>query len=498
MTTTLGKEEAWRSIPGDYYDWQKTLLPESPYVHDYSQTLTMKLCMAVPDGRGGSAVRCTFEQALKYVREIDALTRGIPKIIYLVGWQYNGHDDRYPAWDEVNVHLKRPQHSTARDSYLWLAEEARKYNTTISVHVNMTDAYENSPHWDIYSEKDLISRNEDGSLLQIGAYNDLPAYQIFYKNEWESGVIVERIDRLIKLLELDKAGTVHLDAYFPRANIFRGVSQEEESSYMRRTIRYFRQRGIDVTSENFAHNRNDPFIGLQPWCWWFDQCEEENFLKRPAKLLSGAAIRDYSQPGIPDRPDLEFLFGAGVHGEDVFWDFDRGAAREDWHAPFLERFCTRMLQYQYLNALDRLRMEGEGDERVVHYSMDHAVRLADRSVRREGMALREGDDLVFPALWSDRPELIGFSKTGYEKRRWALPPEWGEIAAVDIYRITAEGLVEEHLVHPTADGQLELSLPPGVAVSIFPCVRASDFGAKPDTGADSTEAVRGASTNLLF
>jgi len=467
MTTTLEKEEAWRLVPGDYYDWQKTLLPESPYVHDYSQTLTMKLGMAVPDGKGGSRVLCTFARALDYVREVDALTRGIPKIVYLVGWQYNGHDDRYPAWDEVNVHLKRPQDSTARDSYLWLAEEAKRWNTTISVHVNMTDAYENSPHWNMYLEKDLISRNEDGSLLQIGNYNDMPAYQIFYTNEWESGVIVERIDRLVNLLELEKAGTVHLDAYFPRANVFRGVAQEEESSYMRRTIRYFRQRGIDVTSENFAHNRNDPFIGLQPWCWWFDQCEEENFLARPAKLLSGAAIRDYSHPGIPDRPDLEFLFGAGVHGEDVFWDFDRGVVRADWHSLFLERFCTRMLHASYLNALDRLRMKGEGDERVVSYSGGHDVCLADHSVRRDGVPLREGDDLLFPASWAERSELIAYSKEGYKGKVWTLPPDWSAVAAVDIYRITAEGLTELRKGQQVGGGRLDLSLEPGMAVSIF-------------------------------
>ncbi len=462
------RNDNWRSISGDYYDWKATMQPESPYNFDYSRTLTMKLGMAMPDGQGGSRVLCTFERALDFIREIDLLTREIPKIIYLVGWQYNGHDDRYPAWDEVNVHLKRPQDRTARDSYLWLVEEAQKYHTTISVHVNMTDAYPNSPHWDMYLEKDLISRKGDGSLLQVGTYNDLPAYQIFYKNEWESGVIVERIETLISLLELDRAGTVHLDAYFPRANAFHDITKEEESSYMRRTIRYFRGRGIDVTSENFAHLRNDPFIGLQPWCWWFDQCEEQHFLERPASLLSGAAIRDYSQPGIPVRHDLEFLFGAGVHGEDVFWDFEQDAPREDWHPMFIEQFCTRMLQYQYLNSLDRIRMDNEGDNRVVQYSESHSVHLADRSVRRDGKPLREGDHVLFPALWQKRPELIAFSKTGYSQKVWSLPPDWNGVKAVDIYRITSDGLTEVRLGHPTDGGQLELSLPSGAAFSIVP------------------------------
>jgi len=35
---------------------------------------------------------------LDRIRVIDALTRGIPKIMYLVGWQFQGHDSKYPSW----------------------------------------------------------------------------------------------------------------------------------------------------------------------------------------------------------------------------------------------------------------------------------------------------------------------------------------------------------------------------------------------------------------
>jgi hypothetical protein len=34
----------------------------------------------------------TFEGALKVIRKTDNLTRGIPKILYLLGWQKGGHD----------------------------------------------------------------------------------------------------------------------------------------------------------------------------------------------------------------------------------------------------------------------------------------------------------------------------------------------------------------------------------------------------------------------
>ena len=42
------------------------------------------------------------------------------KIIYLVGWQYNGHNDKYPAFFEVNRALKWLQDKDAMESLLWL------------------------------------------------------------------------------------------------------------------------------------------------------------------------------------------------------------------------------------------------------------------------------------------------------------------------------------------------------------------------------------------
>ena len=59
---------------------------------------------------------------------MDKRTVGIPKIVYLVGWQYNGHDSKYPAWFEVNERLKRPEDKTALESLKWLMKEA----TTVS------------------------------------------------------------------------------------------------------------------------------------------------------------------------------------------------------------------------------------------------------------------------------------------------------------------------------------------------------------------------------
>lgn len=101
---------------------------------------------AIPDyPHNTSEVLISFENALKIIRSVDNITQGIKKIVYLVGWQGLGHDDLYPDMTAVNDHLKRDCDPDGKTSLLWLIEEAKKYNTVVSFHGNLADAYEQSP-----------------------------------------------------------------------------------------------------------------------------------------------------------------------------------------------------------------------------------------------------------------------------------------------------------------------------------------------------------------
>ena len=130
------------------------------YNHEYHQALVYKIFLACKTSK-----ECvTFEQALELIRNVHILTRGLKQIVFLVGWQFDGHDSKYPSWAQVNQRLGRAQDKDARESLLWLMEQARSYNATVSLHINMCDAYENSPLWDEYKRNDLFIRSQDGSL----------------------------------------------------------------------------------------------------------------------------------------------------------------------------------------------------------------------------------------------------------------------------------------------------------------------------------------------
>ncbi len=82
-----------------------------PFHREYHQTLTMKLYMGQKKHADDISYHPlhTFESALDLIQKVDAVTLGIPKILYLVGWQLNGHDWYYPDWSPGLYPRTRPR-----------------------------------------------------------------------------------------------------------------------------------------------------------------------------------------------------------------------------------------------------------------------------------------------------------------------------------------------------------------------------------------------------
>lgn len=77
-----------RDCSGAWYDWTKTLQPETPWRHDYNKTLVTKIFLCSRTGAGDvDQVFLKFGDVPEVLRKLDNLTLGIPKIAYLVGWQ---------------------------------------------------------------------------------------------------------------------------------------------------------------------------------------------------------------------------------------------------------------------------------------------------------------------------------------------------------------------------------------------------------------------------
>jgi len=449
----------------------------SPFYRDYHQALVLKLFLGMegepverlandPTFRKGHEVFCTFEEALEVIRKTDNLTRGIPKIIYLVGWQKGGHDHGYPAWSEVNPRLKRPHDATALASLRWLIREGRKHNTTVSLHLNMVDAYRHSPLWDEYVAHDCFAKDESGNLLVAGIQvkgDDM--YNVVYPKEWAAGLAQRRIDALIKMIPELKAGhTIHIDVFIANRDGGKplspwhakpengGLTPEKYVETQRQIFHYWRDRGFDVTGEGtgWAHPPGEHFVGLQPMSWWYSW--------NPMEVPESLGAR-----GRTDREgDGDFRFGSSMHGEEI-WKQDK-----DTLPGFLGMFCRTTLPWYYLGRLDRLKVEAG----AVHYSGGVIARTEDgkKIIRKGPFLLRENDDLFVPALWNPK-EIVAYSRQGYTDKSWQVPADWASVKQVTVQNITLQGLASDKTTVPVIDGALRLTLKADQAVSIVPIVR---------------------------
>lgn len=428
--------------------------------HAYHQALVMKIMNSLVDKDGSAKVVCNFEKTLSLIKETDNLTLGVPKILYLVGWQYNGHDDRYPAFFEVNNALKRPQDKDGRESLEWLVKEAKKYHTTVSLHINMTDAYDNSPLWNEYVANDLISKNGDGNLKVIGNYNNRNAYQVNYRNEWEKGFAQKRVDSLLALAPwLKDAGTIHLDAWYARESQGHGETQETEREYQKKIGRYWLEKGIEPTNEIVL----DYLTGLVPYCYHFNFRTQKEYLEVPPSLLTGS----HMNPDIQNSDfGLEFLFGTSTYGESSFPGIWSKVPEKEWEAVFKKNFFLNFPQYYYLNRLKRLRVEGEGNNRTAYFSGNVKVSLTDSSVSEDGKQLRWGSTICFPALWTDDNSLVAYSLKD-TTLIYHLPTEWSSVRKASVLAISKKGLRKLYNITPY-DNQFKLYLKSGVPVRIRP------------------------------
>ena len=421
-----------------------------PQKHQYNQTLTLKLFMAqaMYDGKlkrkdnGKSELFLTCEKALDIIRRIDNLTLGIPKIVYLVGWQYNGHDSKYPAWFEVNEAIKRPVDANGFESIKWLMREAEKYHTVVSLHINMFDAYEDSPLWDKYVKNNIIARNKDSTLRSAEW-----GYPISYAQEWKTGFTKKRIDTLCRLLPLAKAGTIHIDAFhsWPPTPVikpdgkdtivltrniispFLNFTVSDETEAQRQIFKYWASKGIDVTSEGVDFLRETAFEGYQHMAWWFGG-KPEYYLKWPSSYYCGGM----------DKSDWGKLFGTSMHGEEI--------VRQNpvKLVGFIEDFCTKTAIWYFLNRLDRLYLVEGKDFKSAGFSDSVNVFLSENEYRitRGKSIIAENGDLLIPSLWRGNSSMIAYSRNGYKNKKWILMKEWSNVTRVKLSRVTDKGINE--------------------------------------------------------
>lgn len=442
--------------------------------HDYSKTYVTKFFMSQalfdPEYMGRFKMRdngqqtnyMNCEQALNTIKGMDAITLGLPKIVYLVGWQYLGHDSKYPAFFEGNEAIKRPQDKDALESLRWLMEEGKKYHTAVSFHVNLFDAYPDSPLFDEYLQEDVLAKDEKGELV----HSDW-GYKVCYSAEWEKGLLQKRLDSLCCLLPIADVGTLHVDAFHndipePFVNEngdidirgkspispWHGYTKEQDMAVQRNIVKYLDSKGIDVTIEGGFSERD--MDGYFPMYWHY------GMLDHVMSLTAAQACGGNNY--IP-------AFGTNINGESLF----RGHPTLDEALDVFKReFCKQTLVCQYLNTFGRVALVQDDNHNSIGVLEDGVrtmVKDNKMHVAKDGQPLVEGGDVFVPAVWLGNDAIIAYSEEGYENRTWTVPAGVSLSRKAKAWLIDANGRTEFNAFN-RQKRQITLTLAPGEMVLI--------------------------------
>ncbi len=455
------------------------------FKYDYSKTLWMKMYLADPDFENNSSkVYINFEQALEIIKATDNITQGIQKIIYLVGWQGLGHDDCWPEMDTVNDNLKRDCDASGRESLLWLIEEAKKYNTVVSVHANVSDLVKEDGIFDELAAAHAICNDIEGKPAVLQILNGRNCYKTSYKQLWESGIFKRLFDRLCEVLPIREAGTIHLDNFCIAESLNPKTYVEEQDEARNKMLDYIYSLGIEVTSEytyREDHFRNESIthpnrsmyaqagedmtetrwedipmrtLGKIPATWWTSQMSMQECIDIAPSVYSGH---------LNNKAQIPVFYGT-MHGEDI-WK-NNGNDTAAWGPAFIKEFCTYHVPYVYLNRYKRLNYtenpDAENDKKYTVYFADGVVsRAEDVSITKNGIVLKRGNDVILP-LTDDNKTFIAYSEYG-KSGKWNVPD--CAFTKANVYEISPEGNRFIKTVN-VCDGQIELEIAAGQGVAI--------------------------------
>ena len=396
------------------------------FFNNYHESAVYKIYLKSKDERN---VRTTLDQAMEFIRATHEFSGGLHQVVYLVGWQYDGHDSKFPAWDNVGEQCRSSFSQDPRASLRAMMREARKYNADVSLHINMDDAYTNSPLWSTYAENDLLCKGKDGKPKPYATWGGEPAYAISHLKEWRSGFARKRILGLLELLpELKESKTIHIDALYGRESPGDGISIKDDVAAIDACVGFWHDLGLDVTTE-FLPSYDQ--IGYFPFFYHLNLDERHKILYPPSLICGGAgySIRNhidfYNKLWKGMMPNAgciyEEAWGAAHWGDRMGMISNKGA--------FINNLFHNMILYAYYNRSSPIEHRIDRENYIVRRAngVVSTVRMKDRSLTvTDNGRLVVADNDFFLDFPDDGGKILAFSEYGCD-RTFRLPASFADV-----------------------------------------------------------------------
>ena len=408
----------------DWALWVNRTLPDADEL--YRSTISYKVFVTVKNDQ----VFTTFPQMVEIVRAIHNVADGIPQLIYMAGWQYQGHDDRYPSIDQVNPR------AGGRHRLLRAIDECeRRYDTTVSYHINIDDAYPDSPDWDPSYMTAMDWDPSDGGR-PCGVVHTL---------DWELGHFRRRMEAMMRTVPV--ARTLHVDntrICNTAGRDFDGIGELEELYCgLLPMAEWLREQGITLTTEG---TNGMPIDGPLLFSGWFHyDCGLIGRQMLHRKMVGGGPGRHFGELYARD-----YGIGSNIH---VDFSYERREFEvsylEDWRG-IVDRIYLGTLLYLYF--LEREMVVARGtwpDDIHIEYDDGTVVDITSRHtmtvVRGDMVIARDNDtrciplgdalylyspvgdrqSFVLPSEWHGKPlRIVTLTRDGPEEDDEALPARW--------------------------------------------------------------------------
>lgn len=395
-------------LPQDDISSVERVFPNYPHNQDLSQVFTYKLGLDYGGLEVGNPSlrqeRATVEEVLDYMEKIDNLTRGIPKIAVLVGYQEGGHDWQYPAMTPLNSKIISTEHPEwdGPTCIRYIMEASKKFNTKCTVHTNFIEAYEDSPWYPYYKENKLVTEKQNW-VSPHGTSYFLDMEAAFRDPNGHRRHIAELLKELPEIIE---TGVLYADANFVGGGIYNDIVSWVKNTY-----------DVDLIGE-FGPIAQYGYVTLgMSWSWAELSDASQHPMKVPAYIVAGgegsAAVN-----AIPSNTEIG-IFGGSIQMETTA-DLQPSYAAS--------RFNALTLPYFFLNtklrkSYDKQYKYAEFSDNIVSMVYSGTVEdISDYKPQPVPVSIRrvwEGPDNIMKYLVETETQ-----KVVYSQNRTSKSAEW--------------------------------------------------------------------------
>lgn len=372
----------------------------------------------------------TFPEALELIRRVAQVTGGAKQVVYLVGWQYDGHDSKYPAISEVCERLG------GREALLALIEDAKAYNATVSFHDNYDDAYMDSPDWD----PNLVAWDWQGNLQKGGIWGGGQSY-VLANAKYAAEAGLQRVQRTCALYPVEDSYHIDVLSAVPFHHDFRPEAPENASASIKGKLAIvdeFRRHGLDVTSEFLTQ----PFVESINHYWHLPRVGGTGLGGESIPLLS-ALLHGKVTWGGGNQGEDHYLANVALYGATFSADWRKQT--NEWSIAETYYFCT----VPWAAFSDRLISDITHEGSLWRVTYDEANYVEEDTQTGEYRVVQEGWPLIENGVCRLRQggrALVCARQEGVV----TLPPCWPEGAVLNVrhlgdgtqipFEITTEGL----------------------------------------------------------